>query len=445
MKLKTYSIVLTVHIILIFNSCSKSEIKDKVVQKKTTTLSAQAEIDFKKIDSLKNCFCDYPEECERYENGTFLESRRFKDKVAKNLMRLSETFLDSYPEDPHYNEVLKFFFNMTFEPLFIPEKISDSVTVLLSKDNLKYTSPIHLQQLRALPKDKQSCNDWLEKGHELAEKFLNSNAPLERKLEIEIAVLARDFRSALLQYQSLDMQKEGVEAGFWERFDKDYWESFRLRINDLLEKYSDLEVMASYVQQFIGLVKKFSPTLAEPYWKGFLKLTDTSNTLSNSKGFKIVHNMAKKNLRALKSVDDSKPLDIAFTAIDGSKIDLANMRGKVVLIDFWTISCGPCIKEMPYTQTMYDKYRSQGFEVIGIAGNDDTAKERVQEIIKKQHATWPQYLDYGKNATISYHSLYNIKSYPTVWLLNKEGKIVDKNARGMRLEPLIRKYLGLDK
>jgi hypothetical protein len=93
---------------------------------------------------------------------------------------------------------------------------------------------------------------------------------------------------------------------------------------------------------------------------------------------------------------------------------------------------------------MYDKYRSQGFEVIGLVGDDDTAKEQVLKIIKKQSASWPQYLDKGKDAIVSYHSLYNIRSYPNVWLLNKEGIIVDKNARGVRLEPLIRLHLGLD-
>ena len=92
---------------------------------------------------------------------------------------------------------------------------------------------------------------------------------------------------------------------------------------------------------------------------------------------------------------------------------------------------------------MYDKYRKKGFEVIGLAGDGDKTKKRLLEIIKKQGAIWPQYLDKGKNTNVSYHSLYNINSLPTVWLLNKEGIIVDRNARGARLEPLIRKYLEL--
>ncbi len=444
MKLKIFLTILIVQIILLFTSCSSNVNADRTAQKLPAVLNSQAEKDFKNIDSLKSYFCDYPKECERYENSTFLEKRRFEEKVDKNRVQLALTFLKSYPNDPRYYEVLKFFFNMNFEPRFVTEKISDSLTAFLSIENKSKTKSYY-QQLRALPIDVNARNKWLEKGQELAAKFLKSNAPLEQKIEIEIALLGRDFRLALRQYKSLDIQKKGVEADYWKQFDKHYWESFRLRMVGLIDKYSEFEIMATYMEQLIALVAKFSPHLVKPYWEDFLQITDVNHPCFNHKGVRAVHERAKANLKALKNVDDSKPLEMAFTAIDGTKINLANMRGKVVLIDFWTVRCAPCIKEMPHAQAMYDKYRSQGFEVIGLVGDDDTAKEQVLKIIKKQSASWPQYLDKGKDAIVSYHSLYNIRSYPTVWLLNKEGIIVDKNARGVRLEPLIRLHLGLDK
>lgn len=444
MKLKIYSIPFVAIMIVLF-ACSKSKNKDTIKKDNTVALGAQSERDFKKIDSLKGYFCDYPEECQRYENGTFLEQRRFEDKVSKNRMRLALDFLESYPDDPRYYKVLKFFFNLNFEPLFVTDKISDSLRSLLTKDNGNGVTPMYLHQQRALPIDKQARDEWLKKGHELAEKVLKSDAPLENKVDIEIALLARDFRMALLQYEHLDKQKEGVEAGFWEQFDFHYWEPFRLRTYHLLERYADLEIMGSYVQQFISLISGFSPKIIEPYWTSFLNLTDKNSPYSDKKAFRVVQKMAIENLAALKKIDDTKPLNMAFTALDGTKIDLADMRGKVVLIDFWNTRCAPCIKEMPFVQTMYDKYKSQGFEVIGLAANGDESKEQVLKILKKTGATWPQRLDKGTDATVSYHGLYKINSLPTVWLLDKEGKIVDKDARGMRLEPLIHKYLSLDK
>lgn len=443
MKLKIIIIFFIVQMILLFISCSENVKVDRTGKKNVAVLNLQAEKDFKKIDTLKAYFCDYPKECDRYKNSTFLEKRRFEDKVYKNRVQLALDFLESYPNDPHYYEVLKFFFSLNFEPRFISEKITDSLSDFLS---IKHKPKTHhfLQQLRALPIDMHAHNEWLKKGHDLTVTFLDSNAPLEQKIEVEIAVLARDFRIALRQYQSLYKKKTEVETDYWKLFDKHYWESFRLRMIGLIEKYSGLEIMAAYVEQLIDLVTKFSPHLAEPYWECFLQITSLDQSSNNRKGYKAIHEMAKANLEALKKVDDSEPLEIAFTAIDGTKINLSDMRGKVVLIDFWTIRCAPCIKEMPHIQAMYDKYRKLGFEVIGLAGNNDAAKEDVLKITKKQNATWPQYLDKGSNAVVSYHSLFNIRSYPTVWLLNKEGIIVDRNARGERLELLIRKYLGLD-
>ncbi len=443
MKLKTHITVLLVQILFLFISCSDAKVKHEPNQRDITVIHPQAEKDFKEIDSLKTLFCDYPEECERYEKLTFLEKRRFEERVSKNRVRLAQSFLDSYPDDPRYFEVLKFFFHLNFEPRFLSGAVPDSLTFFLSKE-IQFGTPEYYKRLRSIPIDVNAQNNWLKKGYELAEKFLHSNAAIEKKMEIEVALLGRDFRISLLQYQSLDKQKEGIEAGFWKQFDKHYWDTFRLRMADLIEKYSELEIAATYVEQLIALVSKFSPNLAELYWEDFLKMTDVNHPLSNTKGFIAIHKKSKANLKALRSVDDSKPLEMSFTAIDDTKINLADMRGKVVLIDFWTIRCAPCIKEMPHVQAMYEKYRNYGFEVIGLAGDNDVAKEQVLRIINRQNATWPQCLDKGKDAKVSYHSLYNIKSYPTVWLLNKKGIVVDKNARGNRLEPLIRRYLGLD-
>lgn len=448
MKLKIYLIVLVVHLCLIHYACSPGKNENKQNQKRIPVLKIQAEKDWKHLDSIKSLFCDYPEECELYDKSSFIGKRKFADKVSKNKMHLAEAFLDTYPNDTHYYEVLKFFLNLNFEPRFIAEDIPDSLMVLLSQAYSKDDRPKFLHQNRALPIDKVARDRWLKKGDTLVAQFLKSDASLERKAEMEIRVIGRDFRLALVLYQNLSIQKKGIEADYWERFDAYYWESFRLRTYNLLEKYSDLESMGSFVQKMITLIAKFSPRLTESNWNYFLNKTDNSNKMANHKGFKKVHTIAMESLKIIqkdKNLNEPKPLEMEFTAIDGTKINLRDMRGQVVLIDFWTVNCGPCIKEMPHVMAMYNKYRNQGFSVIGVVGNSDSALKRILEITKKANATWPQYLDYGKDAKISYQDLYNIKSHPTVWLLDKNGIVMDKNARGKRLEPLIRKYLDLEK
>lgn len=430
-------------ICLLIVSCTQDLKSNGTDQVDVQVKNMQAEKAFKKIDSLKAHFCDYPEECERYKNLTYIEKRKFEEKVSKNRVHLAQRFLDSFPNDARYYEVLKFFFHLNFEPHFLVEKIPDSLIEFLSKE-IKYDTPEYYERLRSLPIDVKAQEEWLNQGYELADKFLDSDASLKQKLNVEIIELARDFRRSYEIYNGLNVKKTGIEAQYWNQFDKHYWESFRLKIMDLAEKYSESELIANYIKQFVALITEISPHLTQTYWEDFLRLTDVGQPLSNNAGFRVIHEMAKKNLEALEHVDYSKPLEMEFTTIDGVKINLEDLRGKVVLIDFWTISCAPCINEMPHIQAMYDKYRDQGFEVIGLAANNDKAKQRVIDITKRQGATWPQFLNNGKDVIINYHALYNITSYPTVWLLNKKGIVVDKNARRERLEPLIRQYLSLE-
>ncbi|MFG6686748.1 TlpA family protein disulfide reductase [Mariniflexile sp. HNIBRBA6329] len=450
MTLKSIILFYALQICLPYCVCPQNN-KDISNLNKRTEINSQAEKDWIEVDTIKTYFCQSPKELDRYYNSTFLEQRRFEDEIEKKRLQLAEAFLDKHPNDKHYYDVLKYFFHYLFEPKFISNKIPDSTALVLNQDSklTKTNRDFFLSQLRALPIDMAARDRWLKKGNELVVKFLESDATLEQKAKIEISLMGRDLRIALLLYEYLNLQKNTMESTYWERFDTYYWESFRLRLKTLLFKYPDLEEMALFIEQLITIVSRqyLSPVLKETYLQYFLEITDSNNSNANQKGIKAVHTMAKENLKALEALrgfEVTKPLEMTFTSMDGNKIDLKTMRGKVVLIDFWSIRCGPCINEMPDVKALYDKYRDKGFEVIGIAANGDSEKEHVLEILKRQKVDWPQRLDKGSEATVSYHSLYKITSLPTVWLLDREGKVVDKNARGVRLEPLIQRYLGLN-
>ena len=95
----------------------------------------------------------------------------------------------------------------------------------------------------------------------------------------------------------------------------------------------------------------------------------------------------QKTLADLKT----KPLDLKFTAADGHEVDLAQMRGKVVLIDFWATWCGPCVAELPNVLKAYEKLHPKGFEIVGISLDSDRAK--LETFIKEKNMTWPQFFD----------------------------------------------------
>ena len=128
-----------------------------------------------------------------------------------------------------------------------------------------------------------------------------------------------------------------------------------------------------------------------------------------------------------------QPLDIRFTALDGREVDLAKMNGKVVLVEFWSTTCGPCIAEMPTVKAVYQKLHNEGFEVVGISLDDK--ESALRRFIKEKELPWPQHFD-GKGWGNQFGVRYGIFSIPTMWLVDKRGNLRQTNARG-DLESLV--------
>lgn len=122
----------------------------------------------------------------------------------------------------------------------------------------------------------------------------------------------------------------------------------------------------------------------------------------------------------------TKPMELKFLAVDGREVDLAKMRDKVVLIDFWATWCGPCVAELPKVLGAYEKYHAQGFEIVGISLDEN--QEKLREFVKSKGMSWPQFFD-GKGWENEISKRYGITSIPAMWLVNKKGMVVDSQAR----------------
>ena len=124
--------------------------------------------------------------------------------------------------------------------------------------------------------------------------------------------------------------------------------------------------------------------------------------------------------------DLTKPLDIKFTSVDGKNVNLADLKGKVVLIDFWATWCPPCRAEVPDVVAAYKKYHDQGFEIIGISL--DQSKAALLKFTKENDMTWPQYFD-GQGWQNKISMANGIDSIPAMWLVGKDGIVATTNAR----------------
>lgn len=109
--------------------------------------------------------------------------------------------------------------------------------------------------------------------------------------------------------------------------------------------------------------------------------------------------------------------DFTLSDLQGKSWHLRDLKGKVVLVNFWATWCPPCRKEMPDLQALYDRYKDQGFVVVSIS---DEEAAKVQPFITERKITYPVLLDPGRKV----NSLFQVEGIPKSFVYDREGKLV---------------------
>ena len=126
--------------------------------------------------------------------------------------------------------------------------------------------------------------------------------------------------------------------------------------------------------------------------------------------------------------------DFTLDTLDGTKVTLSELRGKIVLINLWATWCPPCRAEMPALENAYKQYKDSGVIVLGLNVTNQDSEKDIPPFVDEFGLTFPILFD--RDGSVS--ALYQLKGLPTTYFVNREGIIRTVVVGGPMNETFIR-------
>ncbi|MEJ2619521.1 MAG: TlpA disulfide reductase family protein [Candidatus Thiodiazotropha sp.] len=119
----------------------------------------------------------------------------------------------------------------------------------------------------------------------------------------------------------------------------------------------------------------------------------------------------------LSQADSTAAPDFTLKSRSGENIKLSELRGSVVMVNFWASWCGPCRQEMPLLQQLYDRYQGMGFTLLGVNVDEDPAA--AQKMLKEIPVNFPILYDSSNKVS----KQYQVKAMPSTFMVDRDGNI----------------------
>ncbi len=304
------------------------------------------------------------------------------------------------------------------------------------------------KQMLAVDKSKIALLDSLKKANPLAARVLSldtytsfQNAPKKAQFKSEIDY----FASQYFQYANFSEAEYSDMPVVFNAF-RDFTSVLTMRelgltrpqikqyLNNMMQtipaksktsRYALSGAVSVFLQQQNPLIVDF----------GGRYLTDFPNDDPNLLG------QISQVVSAMKtSMVDVPAVDIVQADTANIARKLSDLKGKVVLIDFWASWCGPCRRENPMVVGLYNKYKSKGFEVFSVSLDQD--RQKWIDAIAKDGLVWPNHVSDLRGWGNAAAQLYGVSSIPKTVLVDKNGIVTDHNLRGELLEKRLKEIFG---
>ncbi len=136
--------------------------------------------------------------------------------------------------------------------------------------------------------------------------------------------------------------------------------------------------------------------------------------------------------------------EVRGTLVAGGPFSVESLVGQVVFVEFWATWCGPCRRELPKLKGVYERYRPQGFEIVGVSLDDDC--DTLTTFLDDQHIRWPVLFDHNPG-TSGWESplavFYGIDGVPTGFLIGRDGRVAATGVRATELAAHLPQLLDL--